>query len=153
MWESGGGPLIHTVFRCAHGLCEFIRRALVQVCVVDGDRDLMRISGGCRRVCERTSTLEHQHGLRGLSHSFLLVGLLPWGHKESFPLLSVERRELFYNWNECVSRIEDACDGRENGSTSCNKFPCGHISVFAANKLNRRGMVKIGMPDPNFTKI
>ena len=81
MWESGGGPLIHTVFRCAHGLGGLIRRALVQVFVVDGDRGLVRVSGGCRRASAHTSTLEHQHGLRGLSHSFLLVGLLPWGHK------------------------------------------------------------------------
>ena len=78
---SSGGCGTHMAIRSAHDLCACMRRAQVQVFVVDGDRGLVRVSGGCRRVSAHTSTLEHQHGLRGLSHSFLLVGLLPWGHK------------------------------------------------------------------------
>ena len=52
-----------------------------------------------------------------------------------------------------MSRIEDVCDGRENGSTSCNKFPCGSISVFAANKLKLKRIVIFGRDHPNLTRI
>ena len=82
---SSGGCGTHIAIRSYYELYACMRRALVQVVVVSGDRDVERVSGGYRRARVRASTLGHQHELRGLNHGLLLFRLLPSHHRDSVP--------------------------------------------------------------------
>ena len=85
------------------------------VVVSDGDRDVMRVSGGCVEGCARASNFGVARNLLGVSAIKLLHETAAMAPRGLAPTPQSGVKGRLSSYGSCVSRIVCVCDGRVDG--------------------------------------